>query len=352
MAINPNILLASRVPDVGASLGNALLTGQQLRLNQDVAPLTNQLLEQKVESGQGVLDSQRRQFLMQGAKFARDHAQELLKIPSFQQRRLANTAFNDRMRELGFPVSDELDDVSDAALNQVIAQLNPIADAGQQDQGLTEFQRRNLDLQERRLDIQESITPAQAERNRLARERLEKTTSPELQAEISGAKELAKLEAQKKVKPGLAALVEEAELNARATIEEGQGSKKNQAAFNVYNTAMEGLLAGLQGTETGPFAGRLPALTANQQIADGAIAAMAPILKSIFRTAGEGTFTDKDQELLLAMVPTRKDRQAARLAKLQNIDAIVRAKLSPGSDAPESGQRLIFDPKTGGLVSQ
>jgi hypothetical protein len=94
----------------------------------------------------------------------------------------------------------------------------------------------------------------------------------------------------------------------------------------MYDTAMSGLTEALGGTVTGPVAGWLPALTTNQQVAEGSVAAMAPILKQLFRGAGEGTFTDKDQELLIAMLPTRKDTPEARIIKVQNIDAIVRAK--------------------------
>lgn len=113
--------------------------------------------------------------------------------------------------------------------------------------------------------------------------------------------------------------------------------QQNKRAFDVYTTGMVGLTNGLQGTNTGPFAGRTPALTANQQIADGAIAAMAPVLKQLFRSAGEGTFTDSDQKILMDMLPTRKDLPDARAAKVKNIDAIVRAKLgmpAARQDAP------------------
>ena len=74
-------------------------------------------------------------------------------------------------------------------------------------------------------------------------------------------------------------------------------------------------------------AGFIPALSSNQQIADGAIAAMAPILKQLFRGAGEGTFTDSDQKILNDMLPTRRDSAESAKSKLANIDAIVRAKL-------------------------
>lgn len=117
-----------------------------------------------------------------------------------------------------------------------------------------------------------------------------------------------------------------------------------EATLNVYVAARNGLLTGLSGSETGPVAGRLPAVTSGAQTAEGGVSAMAPVLKQIFRVAGEGTFTDKDQQLLLEMVPTRKDTPAAREAKIRNIDNIISAKLGlpvpsfggdvPGGDVP------------------
>jgi hypothetical protein len=100
-----------------------------------------------------------------------------------------------------------------------------------------------------------------------------------------------------------------------------------QRTLNTYIEARNGLLTGLKGTETGPIAGRMPAFTAEQQIAEGGVSAMAPVLKQLFRSAGEGVFTDRDQALLLDMVPTRKDEPEARKAKIENIDRIVAAKL-------------------------
>ncbi len=94
-------------------------------------------------------------------------------------------------------------------------------------------------------------------------------------------------------------------------------------------------MEGLARTMTGPIAGRIPAVTANQQIAEGGVAAMAPVLKQLFRVSGEGVFTDRDQALLLDMVPKRSDRPEAADAKMRNIDAIVRAKLGlPPEMAP------------------
>jgi len=83
----------------------------------------------------------------------------------------------------------------------------------------------------------------------------------------------------------------------------------------------------LGGTTTGPGAGFLPAITSDAQIANGAVAMMAPVLKQLFRGAGEGTFTDQDQKMLLALVPTRNTHPDARTAQLAAIDSLVRAKL-------------------------
>lgn len=116
----------------------------------------------------------------------------------------------------------------------------------------------------------------------------------------------------------------------------GKAAEKNSElnrTVNAYAAARDGLLAGLEGSSTGPLAGRLPAMTSSQQVAEGGVSAMAPVLKQIFRVAGEGTFTDKDQELLMKMVPTRADTPQARADKIANIDNIISAKM--GIPIPE-----------------
>jgi hypothetical protein len=148
----------------------------------------------------------------------------------------------------------------------------------------------------------------------------------------TGASETAKLGAQLDLLPEVKAAVTGAQERIKNEVELEATAKKNSIALDMYNAATKSLEKALQGIETGPVAGRLPAVTAKQQTAEGAVAAVAPILKSLFRTAGEGTFTDKDQELLTNMLPTRKDHPETIKAKLQNINAIVRAKLNSGSN--------------------
>ena len=118
---------------------------------------------------------------------------------------------------------------------------------------------------------------------------------------------------------------------------------KREQAWDLYSTARDGLVSGLEGATTNPVIGRFPAVTAKQQVAEGGVAAMAPVLKQLFRVSGEGVFTDKDQQLLLDMVPKRTDLPEARSEKIANIDRIVQAKLGvkpPDGDPAANGGGL------------
>lgn len=114
-----------------------------------------------------------------------------------------------------------------------------------------------------------------------------------------------------------------------------QTAMQNQRAYETYATAIGNLEKRLGATQTDPITGRVIALTANAQAAEGAIAATAPILKALFRQAGEGTFTDRDQKLLTDMLPTRADHPEARKAKIEMINAIVKAKLGMDTAQPQ-----------------
>jgi hypothetical protein len=116
----------------------------------------------------------------------------------------------------------------------------------------------------------------------------------------------------------------------------GERAANNPRAYEVYKAGVAGLDKALSQTSTGPVVGRIPALTANQQIGEGAIDIVQPVLKQLFRDAGDGTFTEGDQALLLRMTPNRTDLPETRAAKLEMIDAIVKAKLGIG-DSGKSG---------------
>jgi hypothetical protein len=121
----------------------------------------------------------------------------------------------------------------------------------------------------------------------------------------------------------------------------GERTGKAPTAYAAYKAGVASLENAMNNTATGPFLGRMPALTATQQTAEGAEATMAPILKDLFRSSGEGTFTEGDQALLLKMVPTRTDHEEARKAKLAMIDEIVRAKLGIDASGSPAGSPNI-----------
>lgn len=154
---------------------------------------------------------------------------------------------------------------------------------------------------------------------------------------IEGGKEQGKLMAQLKLEPQVKAAVQTASLAAQAEADSLAEKKSNDAAWKVYELGLTNLADSLGKTATGPGIGLLPALTSEAQTADGAVALMAPLLKQIFRTSGEGTFTDQDQKMLMAMVPTRSDSPEARKSKLSAIDSVIRAKLKQGESTTTVG---------------
>jgi hypothetical protein len=169
------------------------------------------------------------------------------------------------------------------------------------------------------------------------------------EATIAGAKEGAKLSAQYELKPKVEAAVATAVAHATLASDAIKEQRSNATTYNVYNTGMENLYKSMGGTTTGPFVGILPAITTNQQIADGAVAVMAPVLKQMFRAAGEGVFTDKDQEMLLQMVPSRTDTPEARVSKIGMIDMVVKAKLGITDGGGQRTTEGEMAPSAGGL---
>lgn len=128
-------------------------------------------------------------------------------------------------------------------------------------------------------------------------------------------------------------------------------AQTSQRTYDAFQKAIGNVEAAFKNTETGPIIGRLPAYTAEQQIAEGAVAATAPILKQMFRAAGEGVFTDRDQALLLDMAPQRSDRPEAATAKIQAIKDIVAAKLGIApAEAPQPDPQKSYTTAGGAKV--
>lgn len=114
-------------------------------------------------------------------------------------------------------------------------------------------------------------------------------------------------------------------------------------------TAISGLEESLGNTATGRVVGLLPAITSSQQIADQAIAIMAPVLKNIFRESGEGVFTDKDQQILIDMIPDRGSNPDTIAYAIKMINDLVAAKLNQPTTTmqiptPSAGSQVLrFD---------
>lgn len=178
-------------------------------------------------------------------------------------------------------------------------------------------------------------------------------------AERAAAEAAAKAGVELQVAPQIEAIRTQAEIDRARGVasvkteqERAEATREKDLSFGLYDTAINQLVSGFDGAITFPGLGSLPALTERQQIAQGGVAAMAPILKQLFRVSGEGTFTDKDQALLMDMLPTRDDLPAARQAKLRALDAIVRTKLGqPPGQAPSSQPvRRARNPQTGQVI--
>lgn len=160
-----------------------------------------------------------------------------------------------------------------------------------------------------------------------------------VEAVIEGAKEVSKLTAQKELKPEIESAVVSAVGQAKAEVNKIGEERSNDKALGVYEGAMSNLTKALDKTVTGPFIGLTPAMTSNAQIADGAVALMLPLMKDVFRSAGEGTFTEGDQKILTDLIPTRSDNPKARASKITMLDSMIRAKLktAPTTENQQSG---------------
>jgi hypothetical protein len=145
--------------------------------------------------------------------------------------------------------------------------------------------------------------------------------------------------------PKIAADTTAAQEEAKADVERKIAQRGNAVAFDAYQQAMNNIRASFGKTNTGPVAGRMPAVTAGQQTAEGAVAAAAPVLKQLFRSAGEGVFTDKDQQLLIDMLPKRTDHPEVVESKLQMVDAVVAAKLNMGNPQAQTLEGPVTVPR-------
>lgn len=336
--------------------------GQSIARERAAAPRRNQLADINLQQAQVGAQRGATQFnqqqALQKATILGQSAQALRGLP-LEQRDSAFAAISPQLQQFGIdPAQFPPGGFTNQALDQAIAQsrafvADPAGTAAQFQKGAT-FQVQTPQGPAIATNVFDpatggqrlEVTPLGAGVELVSRIGETPTQQQTRQIQTEVQKAAGKAGVKLRTEPAIQSAVTEAVSEVKVAERLAGEQRSNGIALNAYNTAMKGLVDALSGTDTGPFVGLLPALTANQQIAEGAIAAIAPMLKSIFRTAGEGTFTDKDQELLTKMVPTRTDLPAARQSKIQNIDAIIRAKLAQPSAAQQAAPTPAATPAT------
>ena len=139
-----------------------------------------------------------------------------------------------------------------------------------------------------------------------------------------------------------------------AAAKDVEKTQKDQRAFEVYEQAVAGMQKALGASPTGYFVGMLPAITVGMQKLDAATESFLPTLKDVFRGAGEGTFTEGDQQILTNLVPTRQDAAEVAAFKLEQLDRMVRIKLGqkPATPRVDMDMQVPPVPAGSGLTAQ
>jgi hypothetical protein len=133
---------------------------------------------------------------------------------------------------------------------------------------------------------------------------------------------LADIKAQ--TEPTIARDIAFAQQTAKDQAEAAATKAKLNKALTIYSGASNRLMKSLGETETGPIIGLIPAVTGNAKTAERVINQMGPVLKSVFRQAGEGAWTNFDQIALMEIAADRTLEPEARVKVMGALDALVR----------------------------
>tara|TARA_R110000796_G_scaffold33154_6_gene86263 strand:- start:1246 stop:2439 length:1194 start_codon:yes stop_codon:yes gene_type:complete len=374
MAIDPRIAMSVQVPnlqnsiklfqDTLNSIQNRKMNDQSMAQNEIMYPLQEREANQVLDINTQTIDSNRANQYFKSVADVKPSLDPLIQAGDVDGVMRFLDQRGKQLKQAGLPTetTDEAYRLASSGDLQSIKQGYDSADqivyANMRNTATTAGQRERQDLLRDSQSSDETIrnsaliglginprAGSSAQERIAGNEELSKAVI-KVEGEKEEAKETAKLTAQLKLQPKVAAAVKTAVLLAQSEADRDLSNRSNKRALDVYNVGISGLTSAMDSAYTGTFAATMTALTQSSRVADGAIAAMAPILKSMFRSAGEGNFTDKDQEVLLAMIPTRRDDSDTRKSKLKNIDAIVRAKLAPSeAESPEqnTSNQLTLD---------
>jgi len=126
---------------------------------------------------------------------------------------------------------------------------------------------------------------------------------------------------EKAVATALGGAAGKAEVEGEVARQQGAATYAGlEQALDAYQTVL---------TDANTFFGMgfLPAVTDQQQLAEQFRAGLAPLLKSAVRDSGEGVFTDADQALLMAMLPSRNTNESAIPAQIAFVKQVIKAKM-------------------------
>jgi hypothetical protein len=152
--------------------------------------------------------------------------------------------------------------------------------------------------------------------------KLEAEGGPGIEVAKRLAQSLADIKAQ--TEPTIARDIAFAQQTAKDQAEAAATKAKLNKALTVYSGASNRLMKSLGETETGPIIGLIPAVTGNAKTAERVINQMGPVLKSVFRQAGEGAWTNFDQIALMEIAADRTLEPEARVKVMGALDALVR----------------------------
>lgn len=129
----------------------------------------------------------------------------------------------------------------------------------------------------------------------------------------------------------------------------GDKTASAQVSANSADTTLSALEEMLSGGKinTGPIAGSIGSVipTSERQQFDALVAQLAPEIKKLQRTAGEGAFSDADLQLLLRSMPNATTDEAANLEIIKQIRNKVGAL--GGAIGGSSPEQIAVNPQTG-----
>lgn len=166
--------------------------------------------------------------------------------------------------------------------------------------------------------------------------------------DIKQAEKAGELNARSRLEPELTKTLEDIRNKSKTLSDQARESRSSGRAMEVYETGIRGVVEAFGNASTGPVVGLLPAIGKDERVLEAAISIMRPIVKDAVRSAGEGTFTDRDQELIDSLLPTRRDTKETAAKKIELLDNFMRSKLSVAPEQKASAQNA--DNRQGQLI--